>query len=73
MPKLIYTLLKFNFIQEPEEIVLGEEIINTATGNKRRFKVKRHSYRYVPDLKVLQQLLNQVDVFSQVPYGIIFK
>jgi hypothetical protein len=56
-------------LQDPKEIVLGEEIIGSHTDCVgRTLKVKKHAYQYVSIVKVLEQLLNQVDIFSQVKY-----
>lgn len=49
-------------VQEPVEIVLGEEIINTESGRNGTIKVKKHSFQYVSIIKVLELLLNQVDI-----------
>lgn len=55
------------FQQNPVEVVLGEEIIGSHTEHKEgSFKVKKHSYQYVSIVEVLQQLLNQMDILSQV-------
>ena len=54
------------------EIVLGEEIIGSHTEHKEvSFQVKKHSYHYVSIVKVREQLLNQMDIFSQVKYKMI--
>lgn len=31
-----------------------------------QFRVKKHSFQYIPIIKVLEQLLNQIDIMSQV-------
>ena len=37
-----------------------------SSGVNGPFKVKKHSFQYISVIKVLQQFLNQVDIFSQV-------
>ncbi|XP_028418042.1 uncharacterized protein LOC114542794 isoform X2 [Dendronephthya gigantea] len=53
-------------IVNPIEIVLGEKYMydeNTTNGSS---KVKVHSFQYISFIQVLQQLLNQIDVYSQI-------
>ena len=57
------------FKQEPEEIVLGEELIDPGPNVEGQLRVKKHSYQYISIVKVLQKLLNQCDVYSQVQYS----
>ncbi|CAB4007939.1 uncharacterized protein LOC110246895 [Paramuricea clavata] len=59
-----YLSQEFNMVN-PIEIVLGEEYIHNEN-SRNGSKVKTHSFQYISFIKVLEQLLNQVDVFSQV-------
>lgn len=59
-------LYVITFFQDPIEIVLGEQYVHDQNIEKSSIKVKTHSYQYVSPIKLLEQLLNQVDVFSQV-------
>ncbi|XP_046864010.1 uncharacterized protein LOC124457888 [Xenia sp. Carnegie-2017] len=49
---------------DPIEIVLGEEVVTSEVNGQ--FRVKKHSFQYIPIIKVLEQLLNQIDIMSQV-------
>ena len=63
LPLLVLSsiFMSYFYAQDPKEIVLGEEVINAGTGGP--FKIKKHSFQYVSIIKVLEQLLNQVDMF----------
>ena len=60
----LVTSILISVLQDPTEIVLGEEIV--SSGMNGPYTVKKHSFQYISIVKVLEQLLNQVDIFSQV-------
>ena len=54
-------------IQEPVEVVLGENIKETTTGDgRRKLQTIKDAFYYIPVIPVLERLLNQYDVFVQV-------
>ncbi len=52
--------------QDAIEIVLGEQYVQDHNIENSAVKVRTYSYQYVSPIKLLEQLLNQVDVFLQV-------
>lgn len=49
------------------EVVLGENIKETRTGDgRRKLQAIRDTFHYIPVIPVLERLLNQYDVFVQV-------
>ena len=54
-------------IQECVEVVLGENIKETTTGDgRRKLQTIKDTFPYIPVIPVLERLLNQYDVFVQV-------
>lgn len=54
--------------KEPEEVVLGVEVLSRDLRGRKITKTRKESYQYIPFLKMLARLLSQYDIRAQVRF-----